>query len=181
MGLDISVYRLKQIDETCRKNEDYFTLNEDNNFPDWTKPFITKELQEYYDWDKFKEESGIDVDALKWCGTKYDGENSEMYLRDEEDKEITIKLEKIPLRKQIDDVIGFEEVGYQRKGLNSKFYRDYEEGKIGYFVWTKSELERYKEEYCDEVDQDGLNFKENFQKNIIDKFIEGKDCVTFDW
>ena len=62
------------------------------------------------------------------------------------------------------------------KGCNGNFYADYDADKIGYFVWSKSELERYKEDYCDTEET-----KEYFQHNIIDKFEEGKDCVTFDW
>ena len=34
----------------------------------------------------------------------------------------------------------------------------------------------YKEDYCDTEES-----KEHFQHNIIDKFEEGKDCVTFSW
>ena len=32
--------------------------------------------------------------------------------------------------------------------LNGNFYADYDADKIGYFVWYKSELERYKAYYC---------------------------------
>lgn len=65
------------------------------------------------------------------------------------------------------------------------------DNKIGYFVWTKQELERYKKEYCDEPYEyiypngeksgDIINEKEMFQHNIIDKFIEGECCVCFSW
>lgn len=177
MGLDITVYRLKKLGEVKNENDNFFTLDEDSNFPDWTKEFISKREQYYYDWEKYKEESGIDVTALQWCGESYGEEGCFMYLKGkEDDKEIKIDLEKVPIRKQIDDVIGREEVGYQRYGLNHNFYADYGADKIGYFVWTKTELERYKENYCDSEES-----KEHFQHNIIDKFEEGKDCVTFDW
>lgn len=177
MGLDITVYRLKKLGDVKNENDSFFTLDEDSNFPDWTKEFISKREQDYYDWEKYKEESGIDVIALQWCGESYGDEGCFMYLTDKDDEEvIKIDLEKVPSRKQIDNVIGREEVGYQRKGLNGNFYADYNANKIGYFVWTKSELERYKEDYCDTEES-----KEDFQHSIIDKFEEGKDCVTFDW
>ena len=104
---------------------------------------------------------------------------------------IKIDLEKVPLKEKSIKVLPIEEVGYQRKGLNGKFYDDYEAGKIGYFVWTKAELERYKEEYCDEPYEyvypngeksgDMIYPKLDFQRHIIDHFTEGEDCVTFDW
>ena len=43
---------------------------------------------------------------------------------------------------------------------------------IGYFVWDKKELMRYKTDYA-------INPKE-FQKNIFDNFEENCVC-TFDW
>ena len=73
-------------------------------------------------------------------------------------------------------VLYTEEVGYQRKGLNGKFYDDYEEGKIGYYVWDKKELERYKQDYCDSDEA-----KDNFQHNIIDKFVDGEYVARFSW
>lgn len=181
MGLDITVYRLKKLQEQ-EDNSNFFTVENIKNLPEWSKSFITKREQEYYDWNKFKEESGIDAVSLQWRGEEYSEKGCFLYLKNKEtDEEITVDLEKVPTYKQLDDVIGIEEVGYQRKRLNHKFYEDYEKGKIGYFVWSKRELERYKEEYCDEVNSFGGNAKEHFQKNIIDNFIEGKDCVTFDW
>lgn len=176
MGLDIIVYRLKKLDNIRKENDDFFIIHKDNNFPDWSKKFISKRGQDYYDWKKFKEESGIDVESLKICGEKYSKEGCFLFLKDDNENEITVDFEKVSIRKQIDDVIGREEVGYQRKGMNGNFYNDYEEDKIGYFVWTKSELEKYKEDYCDTEES-----KERFQHNIIDKFEEGKDCVIFDW
>ena len=104
---------------------------------------------------------------------------------------IKIDLKKVPTYEKKIKVLYYDEVGYQRKGLNAKFYDDYENGKIGYFVWTKAELERYKQEYCDEPHEyiypngtksgDMVYPKENFQRNIINNFTEGEDCVIFDW
>ena len=62
------------------------------------------------------------------------------------------------------------ELLFNEKGID---WNDYEDGKIGYYVWTKEELERYKKEYAVEPYE--------FQRNIIDNFTEGEDVVTFDW
>lgn len=186
MGLDITVYRIKKLGENFDKeNDDFFTLDEKSNFPEWTKKFVTKLEQEHYDWDKFKEQTGIDIDTLEWCYTDYGEDDIVSYYTDADGNDVVIKNSEIPTRKQMDDVIGIEEIGYQRKGLNSKFYEDYDNGKIGYFVWTKAELERYKQEYCDEkasyYNGEEYSPRDNFQRNIINNFEEGKDCVTFDW
>ena len=63
--------------------------------------------------------------------------------------------------------------------MNAKLYQDYRDGKIGYFVYTLEELKRYKEEYC--VTEEDFDYKEHFQKQIIDKFKEGECVVSFDW
>lgn len=176
MGLDISVNRI-----TKDVREHYFTYKShksDNSdcYPNWSKEFLSKKEELFYDWNKYKEETGIDIDKLEWCGTKYGKSGCFMFVKNPETEEkIEIDLEKVPIYPHVDDVLYYDEVGYQRKGLNSKFYEDYKSGKIGYFVWTLAELQRYKEDYCDD------DTKENFQRNIIDNFIEGKDCVTFDW
>ena len=102
---------------------------------------------------------------------------------------IEVNLDKVPTYQKEIKVLYYEEVGYQRKGLNKKFYEDYRNDVIGYFVWTKEELERYKELYCDDPYQfvypngdlgQMVYPKDDFQKNIIDNFVEGKDCVIFD-
>jgi len=217
MGLDICVRRI------CKKEEaedeyDYFQLvdndgNYQNDFPSWTKEFEDTITEDWYDWDKYKEETGIDVHNCDWQGQSYTEKGSFMELSikgakvpvwdkekwkdyDEFKKEcdkvvFTIDLEKVPTYKKEIKVLYYNEVGYQRKGLNDLFYDDYEAGKIGYFVWSKAELERYKRDYCDEpyeyqypngeMSGDMIYPKDDFQSNIIDSFEEGKDCVIFDW
>ena len=215
MGLDICV---RKITKTKKGEFDYFRLVDDDGnydrrgFPEWTKPFENEITEDWYNWELYKEETGIDIKECDWHGESYGEEGSFMtvspknvkvpewdekkYKSWEEYEEarnkvlIHIDLEKVPTYKKSIKVLYFDEVGYQRKGLNTKFYDDYNEGKIGYFVWTKEELERYKQDYCDEpyeyIFPKGepartINPKENFQKNIIDNFTEGEDCVIFSW
>lgn len=87
--------------------------------------------------------------------------------------------ESIPTCTKRNTVVYWVEEGYQRKGLNAKFYQDYRDGKIGYFVYTLDELKRYKDEYC--ITEEDFDYKEHFQKQIIDKFKEGECVVSFDW
>ena len=206
MGLDITVRRLVK---APKKEYDYFRMTDNNGnysnngFPDWTKGFETEITEDWYDWEAYKEQTGIDIKDFEWDGV-FDSEEDcfmvvhpkdkalpkytvdypggyEAYKEELDKIQIKIDLEKVPTKPVSVKVINFNEVGYQRSGLNQKFYSDYEDGKIGYFVWTKEELERYKNEYCERKTGDTVFPKQNFQENIIDKFEEGKDCVTFSW
>ena len=220
MGLDITVYRI--LKEKPEKNDedfgpDYFRCidddgNYENNFPEWTKQYEHTVTEKWYDWDKYKEETGIDINQMDWHGESYgedgcfmtvapkdkewpewDSENESYdgYKKRLEEVAIKIDLEKVPLKEKEVKVIYKEEVGYQRKGLNSKFYQDYRDGKIGYFVWDLKELKRYKKDYCDapyfyeyangEKAKEKTYPKQNFQNNIINHFIDGECCVTFSW
>lgn len=207
MGLSIYVERLYKanvndydfIQLTNEKGEEVVEV------PEWAKKLKSKMTLHYFDWKKYKEETGIDINDYEWRGTTYGEEEYSMNVwpkeykkadmldyvigQDEEGKNIydtdayeayrnahmvVIDLHSVPTYDV--DVIWEDEVGYQRKGLNKKFYEDYNAGKIGYFVWTKEELERYKEEYCD-----GEDAKEEFQRNIIDNFTDGECCAEFSW
>lgn len=198
MGLDISVYKLLKYSDQNTKDKGYFRLVDpdgnynDREFPSWAINLKSVNTEKWYDWDEYKKETGFDLNSYDWEGEEYSSKGCFMNLRKKKtNKLVTIDLEKVPLKEVPVYIIGRKEIGYQRKGLNGKFYEDYRSGKIGYFVWTKAELERYKQEYCDDpyeyVYPNGTKSgeiiypKENFQKNIIDPFIEGECCVIFSW
>lgn len=194
MGLDISVERFvtEPVDE-----DQYYKLWKMNNngdielnnfdFPEWvlakksTKKFIIN------DWAKYKEQTGHDVlndYSMRMLGPvgKGETEDDEKYgyvlganKEGIEPKQLIICADDIPQYETELPVVYYTEVGYQRKGLNGQFYQDYEDGKIGYFVWTKAELERYLDDYV-EPDR-----KEYFKANIVDVFEDGKDVCSFDW
>ena len=212
MGLDIYVDKfLKQpIDENTR----FFKLTNkkgewvENNFPEWTNDFISNKTISFYDFEKYKEQTGIDVNDYCWVGEEYGSEGNFLFLWPKEyeypnvsnfvlpDKDekgnvqhdweaydaykkahtLAINFNDVPLKEVETKIIYTTEVGYQRKGLNKKFYDDYDEGKIFYYVWEKKELERYKQDYCTTDDD-----KENFQRNIIDEFIDGETVARFSW
>lgn len=209
MGLDIYVQRLRK----QGTEDDYFIQLTGNDgkaideVPEYAKKLISKRTVEYYDWNKFKEQTGIDINDYEWCSECWDGKQYTMQVwpkayekKDIEDYIIgkndngdniydtdaywayenahmlTIDMDTVPEYPVEVDVIYEDEVGYQRNGLNDKFYEDYEAEKIGYRVWDKKELERYKQDYCDTDEA-----KQNFQRNIIDKFVDGETCAEFSW
>ena len=81
--MDISVFRLKKLQEQ-EDNSNFFTVENIKNLPEWSKSFITKREQEYYDWNKFKEESGIDAVSLQWRGEEYSEKGCFLYLKNKE-------------------------------------------------------------------------------------------------
>ena len=194
MGLDISVERF--VTEPADEGQYYKLWKMNNNgdielnnfdFPEWvlakksTKKFIIN------DWAKYKEQTGHDVlndYSMRMLGPvgKGETEDDEKYgyvlganKEGIEPKQLVICVDDIPQYETELPVVYYTEVGYQRKGLNGQFYQDYEDGKIGYFVWTKAELERYLDDYV-EPDR-----KEYFKANIVDVFEDGKDVCSFDW
>lgn len=207
MGLDICVKKIVDKSE-AKESEfgyDYIRLIDDegnyiNNFPIWTKEFEYDFEEDWYDWKKFKEETGIDVKDSDWISTEY-GERAIMTIwphsagklpevedfkngdnidwnawREARKPIITIDLKKVPTYKKNVKILYTEEVGYQRRGLNKKFYDDYDAEKIGYYVWSKEELVRYKRDYCDDYPA-----KQNFQENIINNFEDGRCVCEFSW
>lgn len=149
----------------------------DYGFPEWVKKFYTPYKDELYDWEKYKEQTGIDVSSLE-CVALYG--NSDMKpiadFIDNENNKVTIELDNVPLYYKDITILCYNQLAYQEIDFNNKFLENYEaEKKIesGIYVWTKKDLEQYKNEYCipDE--------KDRFQKYIIDKFTEGEDCVCF--
>ena len=179
MGLDITVHRICKYDKETV--DSYFFLDEKKEkFPLWVYDFESEKECTYYDWDKYKEQTGIDVKKLYWQSEEYSDKGAFLYLRYTRDplseNIIKINLDEVPTYTKMDKIVGYNEVGYQRKGLNSKFYEDYRKGINKYFVFDKYTLERYKRDYCDTEEK-----KADFQCNIIDVFQEGKDVVSFDW
>lgn len=175
MGLDISVYKI-----TKKKTDFYFrlidnNLNYQNNFPEWTKKYEVEVEEAFTDWDEYKERTGIDINDYHIVCITGGSDGYIEIVKNEKDgmlNEVKIPITDIKDKYIKIKVLYREEVGYQRKGLNGDFYKDYDDGKIGYFVWNKKELMRYKTDYAIDPDE--------FQENIIDNF--SKNCVcTFDW
>lgn len=102
---------------------------------------------------------------------------------------IHYKESEVPKITREEDVLYGIEVGYQSRGMNRAFFHDMREGKIGCYVFTKKELNRYKKDYCDAKEKETIGEKKQqtittypkarFQRNIIDHFTEGECFVIF--
>lgn len=183
----ISLYKIINLDDRPINSEydDFVRLIDnitdynfaDYGFPAWVKRFYTPYKDELYDWEKYKEQTGINVPSLE-CVALYG--NSDMKpvadFIDKENNKVTIELDNVPLYYKDITILCYNQLAYQEIEFNDKFLEYYETVKkieSGFYVWTKKELEQYKNEYC------VLDEKDRFQKYIIDKFTEGEDCVCF--
>lgn len=70
-------------------------------------------------------------------------------------------------------IVYYKEVGYQRKGLNGAFFKNYTPD--DFFVFEKEKLEYIYDNYVEE------DCKEYFKEHILEPFITGEHVVTFSW
>jgi len=183
MGLDISLRRLYG---TAQDGEDadYLILDEESkdlfsksNLMDKVFPRI----EEYYDIEGYLTKVAVPGSRMEdwgWRMTFWPEEFDDIcwvfrYVPTNNDYEV--RGANVGIYKKPEQVVYYETIGYQRKGMKSRFYKDCEEGKLNYFVLDKATLEMYKETYV--VD----DMKGYFQENIIDQFVEGEMVVTFSW
>ncbi|NML20150.1 hypothetical protein HHL16_04665 [Pseudoflavitalea sp. G-6-1-2] len=80
-----------------------------------------------------------------------------------------IAYEKVP-------VFYYREIGYQRKGMTSSFYEDFENNQL-YF--KKADVQKAALYVDQRKSQPGL--KDSFQQNFIDNFIEGESIFWPNW
>lgn len=74
--------------------------------------------------------------------------------------------------------IYFRKIGYQRKGMNSKFYRDFENGK----PYLKMEdLEKAYLYLKGDHISNLKDLQENFKKTFIGNFVEGSSIFLAGW
>lgn len=73
-----------------------------------------------------------------------------------------------------------EEVGYQRKGANKRFYDDGKWDDNTVVIDRETLLDDWKKYFSDEDDAYyGENAKQHFKENIIDKFVDGETIVCY--
>lgn len=183
MGLEIVVNRIKKASDVDISKDNYIPFFDKDEsykkeFPSWIFKYETDYITEEYDWEKYKNIYGVDIHDLILIKSECNElGNFSTYKYINSDNKVVINLDKVPKHSVRDfKVIGLSEIGRYNGGFNELFYVEFTSNKIGYFVWTKKELEEYKEKYINTFDD-----KKIFQENIIDKFIEGECCVTFDW
>ena len=175
MGLDIMVRRITD----RRKNSDGCMDVQDEVYgkmPEWALAKARRQTQTWYDYDRYKAETGIDIEEWQTCIEIGPHASIAHVRKPGQEEEIRINMDQVPTKKVARKVVYYKECGYQRKGLNHRFYEDSDSGKIGYLVWTLKELRRFKRDYCSTRAD-----KADFQHNIIDNFVPGECCVAFDW
>jgi len=75
-------------------------------------------------------------------------------------------------------VIYFKEAGSQRKGMSSKFYEDFENGKPYVDIETvKKALNYLQADHISSLEE----LQQNFHKNFIDSFVEGESVFYASW
>jgi hypothetical protein len=189
MGLDITVYKpIKLKGDAFQETEDFFNIEENPELESIFPDFIFEKENEYYDLESELKEQGYDPGDLSWRGTSFN--DAVIYtFSDKDGNEVEIKVTKTI--KKIDKCIAVEEVGYQRKGANKKFYED---GMWDSPCTVDSEtLDNHWKNYFSkqtpeskggwgsgvEYVQDDEEMKRNFKENIIDKFVEGETFVIY--
>jgi len=76
------------------------------------------------------------------------------------------------------EILYFAEKGYQRKGMNPKFYEDFENDKLYFDLQTVLKAYQYlKADHVNSLEELQLNFKKNF----IENFVEGESIFFASW
>lgn len=83
----------------------------------------------------------------------------------------------IPIKKVTDKVIRGNEIGYQRKGLNRRFYDEWKDEQ--YLVIDKERIQYIYDNCC--IEDSDYDYKEHFKSEILDNFVEGETFCTFSW
>ena len=151
-------------------------------FPEWTKEFqAVRYVDNKLDFDNYKEETGVDLSNIAPLKCYIDQDKHSHVVYNVEQEPVDIDMYYFPRKSVTETVIYYTEVGYQRRGVNKRFYDDCRLGIVKSMIWTKAELEDFMEKYCDDTEYyDGpITNRENFKKNIVDNFEEGKCAVTF--
>lgn len=186
MGLDIKTIRLCKNDPGEVDPDDYRILEEDEvmQFKNvGLSDMIFVHMEMYCDFDEHLTKvvvPGSKMDDWQWhmlfWPEEFDDDACYIFTYLPTGQRYEIRCSDLPtFDKQVSVVYYGEEVGYQRKGMNAQFYKDYDAGKLNYFVLDKATLEMYMDTYV----EDGM--KEHFQENIIEPFVEGETVAIFSW
>lgn len=166
------------------------------------KKFFFKELITYYNWEATFKEKNLDIKDFNWYSSGGTTEEFDLHEKECQEQDIEInwdifdsyhtyqhKNSKELVKFKNSEVITFtveedcllsKQVGYQRKGANTEFYK---EGsyKNDLSMWDYppildlKTLEEHHKKYFS-IDEECAN---NFKENIIDKFIEGETFVVY--
>ena len=192
MGLDISVYKVTPLgSRNPQKIQDYFSIDYYTELTKLFKKLSFIKKIEYYRPDLKLEQMGHDPEKFKTQSFSL-GRKAQFVMVGPDNQEVI--LDDIPTSISEENCIAVEEVGYQRKGANEKFYTD------GMWdsrcITTRAQLVKHWNEYFSgpkEIKTKktssygfGMEFKhspeearQNFQNNIVDKFVQGETFVVY--
>lgn len=92
-------------------------------------------------------------------------------------KKVKVVLVDPPTFKKPERFIRVEEVGYQRKGANNKFYQDGDQIYNDGYITDIEVLRKHWYKYF----SDTKELMEGFKKSIIDNFTQGETFVSYSW
>ena len=182
MGLDISVYKVSE-----KETDTFFVLSENPELETFKEKAQIKE-NEYFNLELAAKKAGHNLEDLTWEQTSY-GEEPVFYFRTKTNKKVELKNPPTLKRKEL--VLYAEEVGYQRKGANKKFYEDgmWDSACVTNLSVLKEHHKKYFSSNTPESKGgwgSGVEFelsdeemKKRFQENIINKFEKGKTFVVY--
>lgn len=190
MGLDISVYRPKKLTGSPDSvdTEDFWIIEDDTELSIFKDFFFEKEI-EFYDFEEPMKNMGYDLKDFYNGGMEFGPDATFDLVHREEGFKIT--LVNPPTIKIKKTGFIYEEVGYQRKGANKKFYED---GMWDSPCITDSKtLNEHWEKYFSyqtpdskggwgsvvEYSLEDEEMRRGFKENIIDKFVEGETFVIY--
>ena len=205
MGLDVNVYRIiKPIGQKEPLRVHSLPPEIAELFKDFVYTKTVEETlaagEEHINMRKMVIDYGYDPEKYLWnllevCDPKGDVVAYELILVNSEtrEKEPSVVLSSYEVDEKYTEVyesdftythsflaLDYEDIGWQRKGANRKFYED---GLWGSAVYTKDELIRHWNEYFSSADTYGpceaWVARQRFKENIVDKFIEGETIVDY--
>lgn len=213
MGLDISV--LQPIEAT---KEQIKLVNDNKDLPNGLKaisitehpvlekwiPLSFKQEFTFVDLKITFEKYGLNFEDYDWCMTGGNGHyfnrkdgipetEIESSLKDNEfpGNDICIRWDDMITFKVEEDVLITKEIGYQRKGANSFFYRDSKWASEP--IVDKETIVKHWDKYFSsqvttllddsgnpfELEEPDSEMRNNFKRKIIDKFIEGETFLIY--
>lgn len=189
MGLDVYVLEPLQddgsifheiLDEDVDSSKRVFDL-----FPQ----LVAEREEQYIDFAARIKELGIIIDEDNMTIEEYDLEAKELALTifekfdPKNESHIKNGPDILAVIKESDckpftvkeKILCCKEIGYMRKPFNNAFYKDYENSSCNIYITTKDELDIIYSKYIEK------GCKREFKKQIVDKFIEGKNFININW
>jgi hypothetical protein len=159
------------------------------NTPEWVKPLLGKEEQPYYDWDEYRERTGIDVFSEKIINQE--GMDSELVTTfertDENGEHIKVAMTDVNTINKMVDTVYYNVVFEADYLVGKKADEDHNMGRLGDLIWDLETLEGFRSAYCEmpykERDYWGkltgrtINQMVDFKLMVCNRFKEGENFI----